>query len=160
MEVHLVFSTGLKVLHWNNFYQLRIQKSTTGRRQSVGYLKVWPRIWIWNEQETNPDTGQSSTRTRECQIVKLKLWPLGDENFHYACITLHAPTEALCPKLCQHIASNPSHNWNLSKPVNLLCKNNYYWNPLPCPQKAILVPFWNVFFFSIIFSLIFFFSIS
>lgn len=138
------------LLHWHNFYKQIIPKSTTGRRQSVGYLKVWPRIWIWNEQETNPDTGQSSTRTREHQIVKLKLWPLTMKISIMPALHFMLQLKHYVPKLCQHIVSNRSHKWNLSKPVNLLCKNNYYWNPLPCLQKVILVPFW-IFFFSIIF---------
>ena len=52
-------------------------KTPTGRRQPVGYLQAWVRIWMQGDQLTNPASQQSGTWTWDCRIAGLTQWPLG-----------------------------------------------------------------------------------
>ena len=57
-------------------YNITGLKTPTGKRQPVGYLQAWPRIWTWDDREQLPGSNQSGTRTRDW-IANPTRWPLG-----------------------------------------------------------------------------------
>ena len=46
-------------------------KTPTGRRQPVGYLQVWPKIWTWDDQEQIQQVARAGL---EHGVVWLLVW--------------------------------------------------------------------------------------
>ena len=73
--VHLAYAANLQALQSNRKkwfkYNITGLKTPTGRRQPVGYLQVWPRIWtldyreqIYQEVRAELEPGTADLRVR------------------------------------------------------------------------------------------------
>ena len=73
--VHLAYATNLQALQSNRKkwfkYNITGFKTPTGRRQPVGYLQAWPRIWtldyreqIYQEVRAELEPGTADLRVR------------------------------------------------------------------------------------------------
>ena len=82
--------------NWNKWFKLNITslRIPTGRRQTS--WSFGPTIWTWGHCETNPASGQSGTRTRDCWIASLMHWSLGhatsSDDFAHFFIESQKPT--------------------------------------------------------------------